>query len=79
MFSGRKKALQYHAEHRHATWLELFFDLVFVVVVAKVTHLLAHTHHGHLTGRPICEKDERGGRGVALCTCRFPDRTDPAT
>ncbi len=46
----QKKArpLQYHAPHRHATWLELFFDLIFVVVVSKVTHLLAHTHHGHL-------------------------------
>lgn len=44
--SGTK--LQYHSPHRHATWLELFFDLVFVVVVSKVTHLLAHTHHGHL-------------------------------
>ena len=48
MMTAKKKALQYHAEHGHATWLELFFDLIFVVVVAKITHLLAHTHHGHL-------------------------------
>ncbi|MEE9301851.1 MAG: low temperature requirement protein A [Alphaproteobacteria bacterium] len=27
---------------RHATWLELFYDLVFVVAVAKVTHGFAH-------------------------------------
>lgn len=40
--------LRYHATHRVATWLELFFDLVFVVVVSKITHFLAHTHHGHL-------------------------------
>lgn len=48
MPANNQQPLQYHAPHRHATWLELFFDLVFVVVVSKVTHLLAHTHHGHL-------------------------------
>ncbi len=31
---------------RHATWLELFFDLIFVVALGKVTHLLAITHNG---------------------------------
>lgn len=40
--------LLYFDEHRHATWLELFFDLIFVVLISRVTHLLAHTHHGHL-------------------------------
>ena len=30
---------------RHATWLELFFDLVFVLAVAELAHYL----HGHLT------------------------------
>lgn len=34
--------------NRHATWLELFFDLIFVVALGKVTHLLAHTHENHL-------------------------------
>jgi low temperature requirement protein LtrA len=29
-------------KERHATWLELFLDLVFVVVVAQLGHLLAH-------------------------------------
>ena len=33
---------------RHATWLELFFDLVFVAVIGVITHDLAHTHHGHI-------------------------------
>src|SRR5918994_6710375 len=28
------------ADNRHATWLELFFDLVFVVAVAEAAHLL---------------------------------------
>lgn len=27
-------------EHRHATWLELFYDLVFVVAVFQVAHNL---------------------------------------
>ena len=44
----RRPPLRYDVEHRTATWLELFFDLVFVVAVSKVTHLLAHVHHGHL-------------------------------
>jgi low temperature requirement protein LtrA len=35
-------------ENRHATWLELFFDLIFVVALGKVTHLLAHTHNRQL-------------------------------
>lgn len=46
--SSPSTPLRYHAEHRTATWLELFFDLIFVVVVAKITHILAHTHHHHL-------------------------------
>ena len=33
---------------RQATWLELFFDLIFVVALGKVTHFLTHVHHGHL-------------------------------
>jgi low temperature requirement protein LtrA len=31
------------SQERHATWLELFFDLVFVVAIAE----LAHTLHDH--------------------------------
>ena len=42
------KTLQYHMEHRHATWLELFFDLVFVASIGIVTHNLAHAHDGHI-------------------------------
>lgn len=30
-------------QERHATWLELFFDLVFVVAIAQLSHLL-HEH-----------------------------------
>jgi len=41
------KPLQYHSPNRHATWLELFFDLVFVAAIGAVTHSLTHPHHGH--------------------------------
>lgn len=34
---------------RKATWLELFFDLVFVVAIAKAVHTLGHVHDGHLS------------------------------
>jgi low temperature requirement protein LtrA len=33
---------------RKATWLELFFDLIFVVAVAKAAHTLGRVHHGHI-------------------------------
>lgn len=33
---------------RKATWLELFFDLIFVVAIAKATHVLGHAHEGHI-------------------------------
>lgn len=38
----------HQSDSRQATWLELFFDLVFVAVIGVVTHDLAHTHDGHL-------------------------------
>lgn len=40
----------YMSTPRQATWLELFFDLIFVVALGKLTHLLAHSHHGHISG-----------------------------
>lgn len=45
-----RQLLQLHVEdsevsrERHATWLELFFDLVFVVAIAQLAHIL----HDHL-------------------------------
>ncbi len=42
--------LSYLTDHQ-ATWLELFFDLIFVVALGKVTHFLTHIHHGHLDAR----------------------------
>jgi low temperature requirement protein LtrA len=37
-----------YLKDRQATWLELFFDLIFVVALGKATHFLVHVHHGLL-------------------------------
>ena len=29
-------------KERHTTWLELFFDLVFVVIISQLSHFLLH-------------------------------------
>jgi low temperature requirement protein LtrA len=39
---------KYFEANRHATWLECFFDLIFVVTISDVTHILSHTREGHL-------------------------------
>jgi low temperature requirement protein LtrA len=39
---------KYFQANRHATWLECFFDLIFVVVIDDLTHVLSHTHEGRL-------------------------------
>lgn len=33
-------------ENKNLTWLEAFFDLIFVAAIAKATHLLMHEEHG---------------------------------
>ncbi|WP_193164289.1 low temperature requirement protein A [Microbulbifer hainanensis] len=35
-------------EHRQATWLELFFDLIFVACIGVIAHGLSHSHNGHV-------------------------------
>ncbi len=40
--------LKYYVADRHATWLELFFDLVFVASISVIIHHLAHVHDGHI-------------------------------
>ncbi|MEM6611498.1 MAG: low temperature requirement protein A [Cyanobacteria bacterium P01_C01_bin.72] len=45
--------LQYFVKDRHATWLELFFDLVFVASISVITHHLVHVHDGHIEGKQI--------------------------
>ena len=39
----------YFAKNRQSTWLELFFDLVFVAVIGVVSHSLSHTDHNHIS------------------------------
>jgi len=33
----------------HATWLELFFDLIFVVAIAKAAHVLQYQYAGQIS------------------------------
>nr|WP_222622927.1 low temperature requirement protein A [Ramlibacter cellulosilyticus] len=40
--------MRYFDPHRHATWLELFFDLIFVVALRDVGEILSETHDGHI-------------------------------
>jgi low temperature requirement protein LtrA len=42
------KDLKYFDPHRRATWLELFFDLIFVVTMGDITHILSHTHENRI-------------------------------
>lgn len=44
-----KNTLKYHEKDRHATWLELFFDLVFVAIIGIIGHTIAQTHEGHFS------------------------------
>lgn len=47
-YHGRMKDLKYLDPHRRATWLELFFDLIFVVALHDVGEILIETHDGHI-------------------------------
>lgn len=47
------KPLKYYEKNRHATWLELFFDLTFVVAIGQVTHTLGHVHQGHFEHKQL--------------------------
>src|SRR3712207_3313466 len=40
----RRRRVHDWEETRHATWLELFFDLVMVVAVARLGHLVHEDH-----------------------------------
>lgn len=42
------KDLRYFDPHRHATWLELFFDLIFVVALRDAGEILSEAHDGHI-------------------------------
>ncbi|GAB1594635.1 low temperature requirement protein A [Lysobacter claricitrinus] len=45
------KELKYFDAHRRATWLELFFDLIFVVALTDVSELLSEAHERHVTAQ----------------------------
>lgn len=47
MTNARPGQILTHAEGRKATWFELFFDLVFVVAVARLSAGLAHHYDWH--------------------------------
>lgn len=36
------------SSERHATWLELFYDLIYVIAIARLTHLITVGHHDHV-------------------------------
>lgn len=41
--------------HKKVTWLELFYDLIYVVAVSITTHVLAHSHEGHVSWDEIAK------------------------
>ena len=47
-YHDRMKDLKYFDPHRHATWLELFFDLMVVVALRDAGEILIETHDGHI-------------------------------
>jgi low temperature requirement protein LtrA len=47
-YDGTMKGLRYFDPHRHATWLELFFDLIVVVALRDAGEILIETHDGHI-------------------------------
>src|SRR5512134_629943 len=42
------KGLRYFDTHRHATWLELFLDMIIVVALRDAGEILIETHDGHI-------------------------------
>ncbi|MDM0109578.1 low temperature requirement protein A [Variovorax sp. J22R24] len=47
------KDLRYFDPHRRATWLELFFDLIFVVAIGDAGEILSEAHEGHIGAHQI--------------------------
>jgi low temperature requirement protein LtrA len=43
--------LRYFDPHRRATWLELFFDLIFVVALSDASEILSQAHDGHIASQ----------------------------
>jgi low temperature requirement protein LtrA len=49
------KNLRYFDPHRRATWLELFFDLIFVVGLGNASEILSDTHDGHIAPQQLLQ------------------------
>jgi low temperature requirement protein LtrA len=45
----KKITLQTRSEVHHANWLELFYDLIYVIVITRLTHMIIVGHDGHVT------------------------------
>lgn len=43
----------YFKKHRNPGWIELFFDLAYVVLLGRMAHILFHTHHGELDSMAV--------------------------
>ena len=46
--SLKLRPLQERGRGRHASWLELFFDLVFVVAITQIAHQMDQINLAHL-------------------------------
>ncbi len=44
----KKVALKTQAREHHANWLELFYDLIYVIVITRLTHTIIVGHDGHV-------------------------------
>lgn len=49
------KDLRYFDPHRRATWLELFFDLIFVVALSDVDKILTEAHDDHIAAQQFLQ------------------------
>ncbi len=43
-----KKILQSALDEHRVSWMELFYDLVYVIVIARLAHLVTYGHDGHI-------------------------------
>jgi low temperature requirement protein LtrA len=60
-------------DHRHASYLELFFDLVFVVAIAQLSHelVLDHSLHGFAVFGALCLPVFIAWQGFTIYADRF--------
>jgi len=60
----RLRTVETGAGERHASWLELFFDLVLVVAIAQLAHLFVHhpDWNGALVAGGVGHRGSAGSR-----------------